>query len=78
MADLQILDLILFAIGTFAAAFTTTLVAFFLAEIGDKTQIATIRPRCAVRAVLSGRSRHDPWHDAGEHPGRRHWGQDRR
>jgi putative Ca2+/H+ antiporter (TMEM165/GDT1 family) len=42
MADLQILDLILFAIGTFAAAFTTTLVAFFLAEIGDKTQIATI------------------------------------
>jgi Uncharacterized protein family UPF0016 len=50
-------------------AFAATLVAFFLAEIGDKTQICHGRTGRAVRAVLSGRDRHHARHDAGQYPG---------
>ena len=57
------------AIGR-SGAFISTLVAFFLAEIGDKTQIATVGLAARFEQFLSGRHGHHARHDAGEHPGR--------
>src|SRR5262249_25221192 len=45
-------------------AFTATLVAVFLAEIRDKTQIAAVRLPGAVWATIPGRARHDARHVA--------------
>ncbi len=42
--------------------FLTTLIAFFLAEMGDKTQVATVMLAARVSAFLAGGDRHHPGH----------------
>jgi hypothetical protein len=50
-----------------SGAFVTTTIAFFIAEMGDKTQLATIALGARFDgAALLGRHRHDAGHDAGQ------------
>ena len=54
-----------------AGAFGATLVAFFLAEMGDKTQIATVALAAQYHAFLVDRRRYDAWDDARQRSRRR-------
>ena len=56
--------------------FVTTLVAFFLLEMGDKTQIATVALAARFSSLSAVVARHHAGHDAGERAGgaaRRRW-----
>ena len=46
--------------------FGTTVIAFFLAEMGDKTQIATVMLAAQYHAYALGGGRHHAGHDAGQ------------
>ena len=50
--------------------FGVTTVAFFLAEIGDKTQIATVMLAARFDVARGGGDRHDARHDGRERAGR--------
>jgi hypothetical protein len=49
--------------------FGTTVVAFFLAEMGDKTQIATVALAAQYSSAGGGGGRHHAGHDAGQRAG---------
>ena len=57
------------AVGTLGAFFATV-VAFFLVEMGDKTQIATVALAARFQNVLHGHRRHHGRHAAGQRAGR--------
>ena len=46
--------------------FGTTVLVFFLAEMGDKTQIATVMLAARYKRLLLGGCRHHAGHDAGQ------------
>ena len=50
--------------------FATTLVVFFLAEMGDKTQIATVMLTAKYEAYATRGGRHHTGYDAGQRAGR--------
>ena len=50
-------------------AFLATLVAFFIAEIGDKTQIATLALAAAYPNLVAVVARHDGGDADRQHPG---------
>ena len=49
-----------------AGAFLATLVAFFIVEIGDKTQIATVALAARFNSLVLVTARHDGRHAAGQ------------
>ena len=54
------------------ASSSPPLIAFFLVEMGDKTQVATIALAARFQSVAPGRRRHHRRHDAGQCAGRVH------
>ena len=50
--------------------FGVTVVAFFLAEMGDKTQVATVVLAARFPSLARRRARHDARHAARQRPGR--------
>ena len=50
--------------------FGTTVIAFFLAEMGDKTQIATVALAAHYNNLVRRGGRHDARHAARRRPGR--------
>ena len=54
---------------TFMGIFWTTTAAFFLIEMGDKTQVATAMMAARFQTILPGAGGIDPGDDAGQRPG---------